>query len=460
MLSRRQLLLSAAGGRLIAQQRAERAAPNIVLIAAENLSAWMCGCYGNRDIRTPNIDLLARMGTRFLHAFTPIPATSPGRATLLTGRLPAQHGIEDFLTSQPVADPPQGQAAQPPWFAEEVMVSDVLSAEGYNCGFAGAWGIGNDRNPGHGFRYTCTVMEEEFAYSNPRLANNGEVSRHEGYLPELVTGAASEFLDRQSADKPFCLVISYPLSADPYEGHPSPYSDMYAGAKFENIGWLPKADNALRGAGYLDNTVESLRNFVPGITAIDAQLKVLHEKLRAMKLWTDTLVVFTSVNGHLAGRHGLWGSGLASDPPNMFDDVVQVPLILSWPGKIPVEGVRPEMVGLYDLLPTLCDLANTTPPAGRNLPGRSFGRQALGEPAGKDAEPWPDNVYGEYHRTRMARDNRFKVITRNGGEGPNEFYRLRSDPRELRNRYDDPSIVTVRDRLAAQADEWLGRYVK
>ena len=88
----------------------------------------MLGCYGNKVIRTPNIDLLARGGTRFSNAFVCTPVSSPSRATLLTGRLPSQHGIQDSLTAEPPAS-----------FQNEIMISDVLAGAGYRCGHAGKW---------------------------------------------------------------------------------------------------------------------------------------------------------------------------------------------------------------------------------------------------------------------------------------------------------------------------------
>src|SRR5512139_503890 len=97
--SRRTFLMSSgAAAPLVRAQAAVSSQPsNIVLILVENLGAWMLGCYGNQEIRTPNIDLLARSGARFLHHSVATPADSPSRATLLTGRIPRQHGIQESL---------------------------------------------------------------------------------------------------------------------------------------------------------------------------------------------------------------------------------------------------------------------------------------------------------------------------------------------------------------------------
>src|SRR5713101_8098886 len=106
--TRRTFLGSAASIAFAQKKVATPERPNIVLILASDLAAWMVGCYGNKEIRTPNIDLLARGGARFAESFAATPVGSPSRATLFTGRTPRQHGIHDFLTAQPVADPPQG----------------------------------------------------------------------------------------------------------------------------------------------------------------------------------------------------------------------------------------------------------------------------------------------------------------------------------------------------------------
>ena len=117
----------------------------------------------------------------------------------------------------------------------------------------------------------------------------------------------------------------------------------------------------------LNDTVGNLRRCAAATTALDDQIPVLIRKLQERKLWDNTLIVFTGDNGYLLGRHGLWSKGLASDPINMYDEVVQVPLILSWPGKIPTGEMAPEMISFYDVLPTLCEATGSTPPSNRGL---------------------------------------------------------------------------------------------
>jgi arylsulfatase A-like enzyme len=456
--TRRQLLATAPLPLLAQKKAAPVARPNILLIIADDLASWMLQCYGNQEIKTPNIDYLATGGTRFTNSLVCTPISSASRATLFTGRTPRQHGIIDFLTSEPVENPPMGQKEPPASFAQEIMLSDLLAQAGYNCGYVGKWHMGNDAKPGHGLSYTYTMGEKSNRYQDTPMFLNGDPVQEEGYLSAHMTRRATEFLDRQSADKPFFLTVGYLNPHPPYDGHPLKYYDMYAKASFDSFGIAPAAPNALREKEYLNQPLEYIRKSAAAVTALDDQIPVLRRKLTEKKLAENTLVIFTADNGYLLGRHGLWSAGHASNPINMYEEVMGAPMIWNWPGKVPVQGVRPELVSFYDLLPTLCDVTGIQPPANRNLPGRSYLFAALNRPLAK-GEVWQDLVFGEFRNTAMARDARYKVIVRNDGEGPNEFYDLRSDPRERTNQYDNPSYITMRDRLTKELAGWQKRHV-
>lgn len=456
-LSRRAFLATSAAP-LAAQKRTPGAAsrPNILLILADDLAAWMLGCHGNQEIRTPNIDRLARSGVRFLNNFVVTPICSASRATLFTGRVPRQHGIHDFLTPKPIENPPQGQAEPPSGFAQEVMLSDILSQAGYQCGYTGKWHLGNDSQPGHGFRYTYTFAGGSSSYQDPEMFLNGKPVKESGYLTELTTRRAVEFLDQAEPAKPFFLTVSYFNPHTPYSGHPQRYYDMYADSKFDSVGWEPAAANALREKNLLQDTVGNLRKCAASVTALDDQIPVLLKHLTRREQLLNTLVIFTSDNGYLLGRHGLWSKGLASDPINMFEEVMQVPMIWSWPGKVPVEATRPELVSFTDFLPSVCEAAGASLPPGRKYLGRSYAPLAMNKPLAK-GQPWPSTVFGHFRNTEMARDRYYKLILRNDGNGPNELYDLRTDPREKINRYENPEYVTVRDRLTNELSAWRTR---
>lgn len=456
-LNRREFLATTLSAPLFAQQPGGNAArPNILLILADDLAAWMLGCYGNKEIKTPNIDMLARTGLRFLNPFVATPICSPSRATLFTGRVPRQHGIHDFLTPKPLENPPQGQEAPPASFDSEVMISDLLSKAGYECGYVGKWHMGNDQKPGHGYT-TAVTMDRPGRYQDPFLFRNGERVQEKGYLAEIFTRHATEFLDKQTPSKPFFLTVSYFNPHTPYEGHPQKYYDMYAGSNFETIGWKPPAENALREKAYLKDIVGNIRRAAAATTALDDQIPVLLGKLADKRLLGNTLIVFTGDNGFLLGRHGLWSKGHASDPINMYEEVVRVPLLMAWSGKIPPEATSPELVSFYDVMPTLAEAAGVSVPANRNLTGRSFLYIAKRDPLPRGAEGWRNLVFAHMRNTEMARDKRYKLVLRNNGSGPNELFDLSTDAGENVNRYDDPKYITVRGRLTKEIEEWRKR---
>jgi arylsulfatase A-like enzyme len=206
----------------------------------------------------------------------------------------------------------------------------------------------------------------------------------------------------------------------------------------------------------LKDTLGNIRRAAAATTALDDQIPVLIRKLQERRLYDNTLVVFVGDNGYLLGRHGLWSKGLASDPVNMYEEVIRVPFILSWPGKIPTDAMAPEPVSFYDVMPSLCAAAGVQPPAGRNLTGRNFMPIAKRDPP-PPGERWRNLVFGHFRNTEMARDSRYKLVLRNEGAGPNEFYDLTADPREKANLYDTPEFITVRDRLAKEIAAWRGR---
>jgi arylsulfatase A-like enzyme len=403
-MTRRELLAGAAAAPLLAKPTAAPR-PNVVLVLADGLSAWSLSCYGASEIRTPNIDLLARSGTRFLTHVVPAAASAPGRLALLTGCV--------------------GPAA-----SSRPMLSDLLAAQGYQCGFAGKWDLGEEARPQHGFQSWYA-------------GDSG------------ITARALRFLDGFKDGAPFFLVVSHAAPRPPYEGLPQKYYDMYAATPFTASGWLPLAPNAAEGKELMKNPVASLRRAAAGITALDDELPPLVAKLDERGRRDNTIIIFTAPYGNLLGRHGLWGDGNASEPPNLFDDVVATPLIWNWRGKTPPEGKRPELVSSYDLLPTLAEITGAAAPAG--LPGSSYLPALMNRPFPKH-KPWRKQVFGGLGGAWMGRDERFKVVLRNEGKGPNELYALSSDPMERANQFDNPEFISVRDQLSADIFAWRKQF--
>jgi arylsulfatase A-like enzyme len=188
---------------------------------------------------------------------------------------------------------------------------------------------------------------------------------------------------------------------------------------------------------------------------MDAEVGAVLALLSQRKLTDNTLIVFTSTCGALLGRHGLWGAGDGSNPPNMFEESVNTPLIWSWAGRTPPGNDRPDLVGTCDFVPTICDLTGIEPPAA--LSGRSYLLLATGKPLPKK-EKWRTTAFSQLANTGMARADRYKLVERDGGKGPGELYDLVNDPMERANQYENQQFMTVRSALAGELHAWQQKY--
>ncbi len=181
---------------------------------------------------------------------------------------------------------------------------------------------------------------------------------------------------------------------------------------------------------------------------VDAEIgSVVH---RLHERGGNPLIVFSSDHGDLGGAHGLPFKG-----PAMYEELIRVPLLISWPGRIP-PGTCDALVSTIDILPTLCDLADIAPPDG--IDGRSL-RPWLENP---DRPTGRDVLFAEYHGKqnwrvpiRMVRSKTWKYVRyRRYGE---ELYHLEIDPGELKNLANDPRFAAVKKDLSVQLDRWIER---
>jgi arylsulfatase A-like enzyme len=427
-VSRRTFLLSTAASALAGQTTRATRRPSIVLIIAEDLPAWLLGCYGNREIRTPNIDLLARSGSRFVSHTATSPSAAASRATLLTGRVPRQHGVRGL----------PGETAPPERIKQEVMFSDVMANSGAKCGFAGKWDLGGDGAPQHGFTFWRPAAPS-------------------GDAPENTTRDAVEFLNAQQTGERFFLVVSYAAPQPPYGGHPAKFDEMYASAAFDTFNWLPASASAAEGKEYLQDYLASMRKWAAAASALDSQIPPVVEALDKRNLRDRTLIVFTSTNGLLAGRRGLWRAGNGSDPVNLYAEGIETPMIWNWPGTIPVEGERTEIAAAYDLVPSLEEAAVVAGPDGRNLCGRSYFAAMINKPLPRE-KAWRNLVLAAHGEVEMARDARYKLVLRDRGATPGELYDLRADAHEITNQYNNERFLTVRGRLTDAIRQWREQY--
>lgn len=432
-----------------------RKQPNIVMILTDDQGIWSLGCYGNQEIHTPNLDKLAKDGMLFENFFCTSPVCSPARASLLTGKIPSQHGIHDYLSGG------NGGCGQESiaYLERHLGYTDILAEHGYTCGLSGKWHLGDGLNPQKGFTFWYAHQKGGGPYYQAPMIRDGELVNEPGYITDVITQEALNFIDREKGkETPFYLSVHYTAPHSPWiEAHPKAYTDLYQDCKFESC---PQTDTPHPWArldtmeGY-QKPRECLIGYFAAVTAMDASVGCIMEKLEAEHLKEDTLIIFTSDNGFNCGHHGVWGKGNGTFPVNMYDSSVKVPFVMCHPGRIPAGSIAKRMCSGYDFMPTLLDYVGLCEDQPEELPGRSFCDTLTGGD-GDDAKGTVV-IFDEYGPVRMIRSDQYKLIYRYVF-GPNEFYDLQADPDEAHNLYGEPAYQDIIGSMKHQLDVWFVTY--
>lgn len=435
--------------------------PNIIAILSDDQGPWAMGCAGNHEIRTPTLDRLAAEGTRLDRFFCASPVCSPARASLLTGQIPSQHGVHDWLAAGNMPSDPRGTVR---YLDGKPAYTDVLAEHGYTCGLSGKWHLGDSMAPQHGFAHWYAHQKGGGPYHGAPMIRDGEPYEEPTYLTDAITDDALAFIERQaSIGQPFYLSVNYTAPHSPWiDSHPREIVASYADCPFETVprdpvhpwavpGWTPEPES--------DRWREQLKGYFAAVTAMDANIGRIVDLLDERGLRERTLLVFLSDNGFSTGHHGLWGKGNSSFPLNMYDNSVLVPAIFSMPGTVAAGAVRSEMVSALDFPHTLLELLGLTMPNADALSGSSFAHLLSrdttdGSGVGRDEIV----VFDEYGPVRMIRTEEWKYVHRYP-YGPHELYDLASDPGERDNRVHDPAMTGIVSEMRDRLERWYRRWV-
>ncbi len=434
-------------------------APNIIFIISDNQSPWTLGCYGNTEILTPNIDRLAGQGVRFTSSFCVNPVCSPNRATLLTGLMPSQHGVHNWLgTEKP--DAQMGPDAYST-IAEFPNLAQILAEEGYDCGMSGKWHLGDSVHKQLGFRYWFSKPRgnTEHFYDSEAIWQ-GEVYKEPRYYTDAITDHAIDFLKQDRGEAPFFLYLGYNgpygLDADALVGHQNKFTDYYAD---KELSCFPRQgmDHRLKEYRQYVNNPTAFRSYACAVSGVDDGVGQILQEVDAQGIAEDTIVVFTSDHGLCGGHHGFWGMGDHSRPMHMFQENMQVPLIWRHPKRVPPGRVTDTMVCNYDFLPSMLSylgLGNRLEKS-RPLPGRDFSSALV---SAETLHFEPDAVYHEYENTRSVQTRRWKLISRHPN-GPDEFYDLAEDPAECHNLINDQNITEFKANMHRMLEDFFKDHV-
>ncbi len=424
--------------------------PNLVFILTDNHGAWTLGCYGNKEIRTPNIDRLAAEGVLFSRAFCNNSVCSPSRATFLTGLIPSQHGVHSYIAQQT-----QTGANAYNTIAEFSTLPKILSKAGYACGLAGKWHLGANLHPQEGFTYWFTKAGGHTStFYNDDAVWDGKIYKEPGYMTEVITDHAVKFLE-SNHDRPFFLYLAY---NGPYglgkvveDEHESRHNAYYADKEMNSY---PRAEVSpwARSNRSSVNNVKSMRNYAAAVSGVDDGVGRVMETLKKLGVDKNTLVVFSADQGLNAGHNGYWGMGDHSRPINTLDATVRIPLIFRHPEQIPAGKVSD--LANHDFLPTVLEhlgLKEQTP-SQPPLPGHSFAPVLTGREI-----KWDNVIFHDFENTRMIRTEEWKLTLRYNN-GPDELYNIKNDPDERRNLIHVPQHKDVKVRLTKRLEDFFAKY--
>lgn len=460
--------------------------PNILFILSDDQGPWALNCAGTTELQTPNLDRLATTGIRFENFFCTSPVCSPARASILTGQLPSQHGVQDFLragnsnhtanlealddtkintTKKDELTGLDGKSIE--FLHGRQTYTNVLTENGYDCALSGKWHIGASAIPQAGFQYWNVHAGGAGNYYDAYMFTDGDLYKSKGYFSDVITDNAISYLDsNRQLSTPFSLNVHFTAPHAPWgrEQHPAEYyEDYFANCAFDTVRWDPLHPDQLykQGSSGTVPTTESARReilsgYFAAITAMDANIGRMLDWLEANDLRDNTLIIFTSDNGMSMGHHGIWGKGNGTYPANMFETAVKVPTIISRPGHVPANSIEHQLLSHYDFFPTILDYTNVCGNSDSSLPGHSFSDLLQGNQLSHE---FPVVVFEEYGPTRMIRTKSMKYIRRHSAD-PNELYDLLEDPLEVVNEIDNPKYADQLLQMETQLQNWFDSYVE
>lgn len=414
--------------------------PNIVFVLADDLGSGDVGCYGGKVAPTPQLDRLAREGTRFTQYYAAAPICSPSRCGLLTGNFPARWKITSFLqTRAGNKGCEQADYLDP----KAPSLPRALKAAGYATAHIGKWHLGGGRDVADAPRFAAYGYDEhagtwESPQPHPDITAGNWIWSDQDKVKRWDRTAffidqTLDFLKRHH-DRP-CFVNVW--LDDPHTP------------------WVPAAD-AKKG-----DTRENLRAV---LVETDRQIGRLLDGLVKLGIDKETLVVFASDNGPLPTFQGDRTVGLRGSKLSLYEGGLRLPFIARWAGHVPAGKVdETTVLAAVDLFPTFCKLAGADLPKELRPDGEDRSAALLGKPTAARTKP----LFWEYGRNEQffrypgnkadrspnvaVREGNWKLLVNADGSGV-ELYDLAADPRETRNlAAAQPALV---ERLKEAALAW------
>ena len=414
---------------------------------ADDLGYGHPGCYGQKLIRTPNIDRLAQEGMRFTQAYAGCTVCAPSRSVLMTGLHMGHTPVRANGGGMPLLD-------------DDLTAAEVLNRKGYATGCFGKWGLGDAGTTGvptrQGFDEFFGYLHQvhahfyypEYLWHNEKkvtLPGNANGARGQ-YSHDLILERAVDFIRRSANRRFFCYV---PVTIPHVElVVPEDSMEPYRGKFKEEFIKDPRP-------GYI-SLKESFAAFAGMISRLDDGVGRILSLLKEMGIDEQTVVFFTSDNGPQGGP---WqrlvevfnGAGpLRGTKGTFYEGGIRVPMIARWLGKIRAGAVSDHVCYFADILPTFAELAGDQPPG--NADGISVVPALLGEEAAGRQQRKHESLYWELgsgkRLAQAVRMGDWKAIRTGSGE-PLELFDLSKDIAEEHN------VAAEHPKVVERIEEYL-----
>lgn len=429
--------------------------PNIIYIYADDLGYGELGCYGQKKIRTPNLDKLAKEGIRFTQHYTSTPVCAPARCMLMTGR----HGGHSYIRGNyelgGFKDSLEG--GQMPLPEGTFTIGHLLQQAGYATGAIGKWGMGMAYSTGdpnkQGFQYFYGYLDQKQAHNHypTHLWENGRwdtlkntfITVHQPLPPgETDTAAFNKFKGKEYAlDKMGEKALSFirQHKSGPfflYLPFTSPHLSLQApdAAVKEYIGQFE--ETPYRGENGYASTLYPRATYAAMITYLDKQVGLIMSLLKELGLDDNTIVMFSSDNGatfKIGGASTDYfnsNGGLRGRKQDLYEGGIREPFIARWPGKIPAGKTTNLISAQFDMMATLAAMAGVKAPANDGI---SMLPTMLGQDAQQQKRSYLYFEFPEKSGQVAVRMGQWKGVKSNlkaNRQSPWELYNLDRDPNE------------------------------
>ncbi|TWU40649.1 sulfatase family protein [Novipirellula artificiosorum] len=416
--------------------------PNIVFLLADDLGYGDLGCYGHPYARTPNLDQLAKDGTRFAQFYATGMTCCPARTGLMTSQFPATYPTY----------PANGG------FAERVTITELLNKSGYRTGHFGKWHIGPDQKPG---TYGIDVVGDQSRDERGKKKAEDLRGRDAPIYDQAI-----RFIE-ESKGQPFYVNVWGHISHNPVDPNDE-LVQRWSALELDESKFSPAMREkfaTLRKAG--GDVEDALRRYLADVESLDAAVGQLLKRLDELGLRDNTIVIFNSDQGADMSKAGLGGvrdnqmgfnGAHRGGKHTNLEGGLRVPWIVRWPGHVPAGRVDEQsVISAVDYLPTLCALTGVAINAA-DFEGEDVSAAWLGKATHTRTRPllWKTSSPGGQAVIREGQWKLFHPIRKNGGEF--ELYDIAADPAEALNlAAQQPEVLS---RLKTRIEAWVATLPK